>query len=188
MNIKRIFDFVCSLLLLLFFGWVILLGIFGASVDTHSFGLFSQQRIGQYAKPFMIFKIKTMNDTSQTISKFGAFLRKSKLDELPQLWNILIGDMSFVGPRPDIAGYYDVLTGEERKILELKPGLTSKASIKYRNEEVLLNSVSNPEKYNDLVLFPDKVKMNLHYYYHRTMMVDLKIILYSVFPLKSFQK
>ena len=176
MNIKRIFDFVCSLLLLLFFGWVILLGIFVASIDTHSFGLFSQQRIGQYAKPFMIFKIKTMNDTSQTISKFGAFLRKSKLNEFPQLVNILLGDMSFVGPRPDVAGYYNNLKGEERLILKLKPGLTSEASLKYFDEEVILQQQVNPHEYNDTVIFPDKVKLNLHYYYTHSLLGDLKII------------
>jgi lipopolysaccharide/colanic/teichoic acid biosynthesis glycosyltransferase len=110
------------------------------------------------------------------VSKIGALLRNSKMDELPQLWNILIGDMSFVGPRPDIAGYYDVLQGENRKILELKPGLTSLASIKYAKEEELLEKQENPLNYNDTVLFPDKVKMNLEYYYSNSIFGDLKII------------
>ena len=122
-----------------------------------------------------------MNDRSKTSSIFGKFVRKYKLDELPQLWNILIGDMSFVGPRPDIPGYYDALEGENRKILELKPGLTSEASIKYRNEEMLLQSVSNPKKYNDETIFPDKVKMNLNYYYNHNLLIDLKIILKTIF-------
>lgn len=184
MRSKLIFDFICSLLLLLFLGWVILLCIVVASVDTHSFGLFTQQRIGQFGKSFKIFKIKTMNDATKSISRFGRFLRKSKLDELPQLLNILSGTMSFVGPRPDVAGYYDLLEGENRKILELKPGLTSEASIKYRNEEAFLKSVSHPKKYNDEVLFPDKLKINLHYYYHQNLILDIKILLHTVFPTK----
>ena len=181
MIVKRIFDFLCSLLLLIFFGWVIILCIFLASVDTFSFGLFTQQRIGQYGRPFLIFKIKTMNDRLKTISMFGKFLRKSKLDELPQLFNIIKGDMSVGGLRPDIPGYYELLEGENRKILELKPGLTSEASIKYRNEEMLLQSVSNSKKYNDEVIFPDKVKMNLNYYYNHNLLIDLKIILKTIF-------
>ena len=181
MIVKRIFDFLCSLLLLIFFGWVIILCILLASVDTFSLGLFTQQRIGQYGRPFLIFKIKTINDRLKTISMFGKFLRKSKLDELPQLFNIIKGDMSVVGPRPDIPGYYDALEGENRKILELKPGLTSEASIKYRNEEMLLQSVSNSKKYNDEVIFPDKVNMNLNYYYNHNLLIDLKIILKTIF-------
>ena len=115
------------------------------------------------------------------ISKLGAFLRNSKLDELPQLWNIVIGNMSFVGPRPDIAGYYDVLEGENRKILELKPGLTSLASIKYSKEELLLEQQENPLNYNDTVIFPDKVKMNLQYYYSNSVFIDVKIIWKTIF-------
>lgn len=122
-----------------------------------------------------------MNDRLKTISRFAKFLRKSKLDELPQLFNIVKGDMSVVGPRPDIPGYYDALEGENRKILELKPGLTSEASIKYRNEEMLLQSVSNSKKYNDETIFPDKVKMNLNYYYNHNLLIDLKIILKTIF-------
>ena len=178
---KRIFDFIFSLLGLFFLGWIILLCVLIATLDTKSFGIFTQERIGQQGKMFTIFKIKTMNDRLKTISIFGRFLRKSKLDELPQLFNIIKGDMSVVGPRPDVAGYYDLLEGENRKILELKPGLTSEASIKYRNEEILLQNVSNPKKYNDEVLFPDKVKINLEYYYNHNLLIDLKIILKTVF-------
>lgn len=122
-----------------------------------------------------------MNDRLQTVTWFGRFLRKSKLDELPQLFNILKGDMSVVGPRPDIPGYYDLLEGENRKILELKPGLTSEASIKYRNEEELLQNAINSKRYNDDIIFPDKVKMNLNYYYKHNLLIDLKIILKTVF-------
>lgn len=177
---KRIFDFIFSILALFFFGWIVLLCVFVATIDTQSFGIFSQDRIGQYGKKFTIFKIKSMNDRLKTVTWFGRFLRKSKLDELPQLFNILKGDMSFVGPRPDLPGYYDLLEGENRKILELKPGLTSEASIKYRNEETILQNVSNPKQYNDEVLFPDKIKMNLDYYYKQNLLIDLKIILKTV--------
>ena len=147
-----------------------------ASIDTQSFGLFFQERIGQYGKTFQIYKIKTFNDTTKKGTALGRFLRKSKLDEVPQLFNIVLGQMSFVGPRPDVPGYYDKLEGENRKILELKPGLTSLASIKYSNEEDLLSKQINPLHYNDTIIFPDKVKMNLDYYYKQSFLVDLQII------------
>ncbi len=110
------------------------------------------------------------------ISRYGKFLRRSKMDELPQLFNILLGQMSFVGPRPDILGYYDQLKGEDRKILELKPGLCSWTALKYINEDALLQQKSDPLQYNDEVIFPDKVKMNLEYYYNRSFWEDLKIL------------
>ena len=181
MLLKRIFDFTIASLSLILFFWVILICIFVASIDTKSMGLFLQERIGQYGKSFKIFKIKSMNDKTKQISSFGSFLRHSKLDELPQLVNILLGQMSFVGPRPDIPGYYDQLQGEARKILELKPGLTSEASIKYANEEELLKQQANPLHFNDTVIFPDKVKMNLEYYYKQSILVDLQIIVKTLF-------
>lgn len=107
-------------------------------------------------------------------------MRKSKIDELPQLFNVLVGNMSFVGPRPDIEGYYDKLEGEDRKVLELKPGITSDASIKYADEELILSTKENPILYNDSVLFPDKVKMNMEYYYNRSLITDIKIIFRTI--------
>lgn len=103
-------------------------------------------------------------------------MRKTKLDELPQILNILKGDMSLVGPRPDISGYYDQLKGEDRLVLNLKPGLTSEAGIKYRNEEEILNKQQNPSQYNDEVLFPEKVKMNLRYYHNLSFKNDVYIL------------
>ena len=97
------------------------------------------------------------------ITPLGAVLRKYKLDELPELWNVLIGDMSLVGPRPDVPGYADRLEGEDRRMLLLKPGITGPASLKYRNEEELLAEQENPQRYNDEVLFPDKVRINIEY-------------------------
>lgn len=178
---KRVFDIFLSLGILLI-GWLpMIFCIAILSLADRASGLYSQTRIGQFGKPFTLYKLRTMHPTTQSISKFGAFLRRSKLDELPQLWNILKGDMSFVGPRPDIPGYYDQLQGEERKILELKPGLTCEASIKYAHEELLLAQQNNPLHYNDTVIFPDKVRMNLLYYHNQSFFGDLKILWKTVF-------
>jgi len=120
------------------------------------------------------------------ISSFSRFLRKFKLDELPQLFNILKGDMSVVGPRPDIPGYYDKLVGNDRLLLKLKPGLTGYASINFFNEEYLLNTVENPEEYNDKVIFPKKVELNLWYLENISFLLDLKIIFKTVIlPFKN---
>jgi lipopolysaccharide/colanic/teichoic acid biosynthesis glycosyltransferase len=178
---KRFFDILLSLIGLLAVGWLLLIFWIVVSIDTQSNGLFIQERIGQWGGVFRIYKLKTMYPATATISRLGSFLRKSKIDELPQLWNVLKGDMSFVGPRPDVAGYYDLLQGESRKILELKPGITSAASIKYQNEERLLEQQDNPLHYNDTVLFPDKVQMNLAYYYNHSFFGDIRIILETVF-------
>lgn len=175
---KRIFDIILSLLFIIIFSWLLLFVYILSSVDTLNNGLFTQMRIGQFGKKFIIFKFRTFRNKKITI--IGKFTRKYKLDELPQLFNILIGNMSFVGPRPDVEGYYDLLEGEERNILKLKPGLTSWASIKYSNEEELLENEEFPLKYNDEVIFPDKVKMNLEYYYQQSLKEDLKIFFYTI--------
>lgn len=114
------------------------------------------------------------------ITPLGAKLRKYKLDELPELWNVLIGDMSFVGPRPDVPGYADMLKGSDREILRLRPGITGPASLKYRNEEELLAKQENPQKYNDEVIFPDKVRINRYYLYHYSFVKDIQIIICTV--------
>ncbi|MDP3313049.1 sugar transferase [Lutibacter sp.] len=173
---KRIFDIFFSFTGIISLSPFLIISIIIAATDTHSNGLFLQPRIGQYGKSFTIYKLRTMKLKTNKISATGAFLRKYKLDELPQLLNVLQGAMSIVGPRPDIAGYYDTLHGEERLVLNLKPGLTSEAAIKYADEEVLLAEQEYPLEYNDNVLFPDKVKLNLDYYYNHTFFGDLKII------------
>lgn len=148
--------------------------------------IFKQIRAGRHGKPFKIYKFRTMiiNHEGGTISvkgekritPFGAKLRKYKFDELPELWNVLKGDMSFVGPRPDMPEYVQKLEGKERKILELRPGITGPASLKYADEEEILASVPNPQKYNDEVIWTDKVRINLEYYYNRCFFGDIGII------------
>ena len=114
------------------------------------------------------------------ITPLGATLRKYKLDELPELWDVLIGNMSFVGPRPDVPGYADQLQGEDRRILELRPGITGPASLKYRDEEELLATVENPQEYNDKVIYPDKIRINLYYLQHYSFVKDIQMIVCTV--------
>ena len=152
--------------------------------------IFKQKRVGQYGRLFTMYKFRSMTVShsgssvsikgESRITPLGAKLRKYKLDELPELWNVLIGDMSFVGPRPDVPGYADKLTGDERRILLLKPGITGPASLKYRNEEELLAEQENPQEYNDKVLFPDKVRINIEYLENWSFWYDIKIIVYTV--------
>lgn len=177
--IKRFFDIFFSFVLIISLSWLMFILFVISCMNFKSFGIFTQERIGQYGKKFKIYKIKSMNNELE-INSIGFFLRKYKLDELPQLFNILKGEMSFVGPRPDVAGYYDLLEGEERKILNLKPGITSEASIKYKNEEELLKNHKNPLFFNDNIIFPDKIKMNLEYYYNQNILVDLQIIFKTI--------
>lgn len=191
MFFKFLFDRVISFLGLIFlFPALLIIGIFIFVKMPRGPILFKQKRVGQYGKLFTMYKFRTMtiNHMGGTVSvkgesritPFGAKLRKYKLDELPELWNVLIGDMSFVGPRPDVPGYADKLEGEDRRILSLKPGITGPASLKYRNEEELLAEQEDPLKYNDEVLFPDKVKINLEYLDDWSFRNDIKIIIYTV--------
>lgn len=172
--IKRLFDVVISLVLLITLGWLIFIAFILASIDTKSNGFFRQLRVGQHGKLFNVVKIKTMKPmqgltTSVTVSNdpritaLGRFWRKTKIDELPQLWNVLVGEMSFVGPRPDVPGFADQLKNDDRQVLLLKPGITGPATLKYRNEEALLAQQDNPEQYNREVIFPDKVNINREY-------------------------
>lgn len=152
--------------------------------------LFRQKRVGQYGRLFTMVKFRTMTmghsgssvsvAGEARITPVGAFLRKYKLDELPELWNVLKGDMSFVGPRPDVPGYADKLEGVDRDILLLKPGITGPATLKYRNEEELLAQQKDPQKYNDEVIFPDKVRINLEYLKNHSLWGDIKLIIRTV--------
>lgn len=174
--LKRLFDVAGAFLGLLLLGWVIFLFALLAAVDTKSSGIFLQQRIGRHGKPFTIFKLRSIRRNGK-ISFTGRLLRKYKIDEFPQLLNVLVGNMSLVGPRPDIAGYYDELQGDERQLLQLRPGITGLASLKYADEEEILAAQDNPEIYNDTVLFPDKICLNIQYLKHRNLFLDIKIIL-----------
>lgn len=152
--------------------------------------LFTQKRVGRNGKLFTMYKFRSMTVShsgssisvagESRITPFGAKIRRYKIDELPELWNVLVGDMSFVGPRPDVPGYADMLKGEDRKILKLRPGITGPASLKYRNEEELLSQVDDPIKYNNEVIFPDKVRINLYYLNNYSFWTDIKLILCTV--------
>lgn len=153
--------------------------------------IFTQRRVGRNGQLFTMYKFRSMTVShsgssvsvagESRITPFGSILRKYKLDELPELWNVLKGDMSFVGPRPDVPGYADRLQGKDRLILKLRPGITGPASLKYANEEEILAQVSNPVKYNDEVIFPDKVRINLNYYHNHTFWGDIRLIFQTIF-------
>lgn len=152
--------------------------------------IFKQKRIGRNGNLFTMYKFRSMtvghggNSVSvageSRITPLGAKLRHYKLDELPELWNVLIGDMSFVGPRPDVPGYADQLKGKDREVLKLRPGITGPASLKYRDEEELLATQSDPQKYNDEVIFPDKVRINLYYLHHYSFIKDIEMIFCTI--------
>jgi lipopolysaccharide/colanic/teichoic acid biosynthesis glycosyltransferase len=190
--IKRSFDFMVALFGLLVTWWLILLAWVAASIDTRSNGFFIQKRVGRNGEIFRVVKIKTMHpvaafDTTVTrrgdprITPLGAFFRRTKIDELPQLWNVLFGDMSFVGPRPDVPGFADKLQGEERVMLSIRPGITGPATLKYRNEEELLAAQDDPEAYNRDVIWPDKVRTNLQYTQEWSLWNDCCCIFRTIF-------
>ena len=176
--------------------------------------LFCQQRVGRYGRIFTVYKFRTMTVKAEAsvasrnseatsiasqeqsrITPLGEKLRRYKLDELPELWNVLKGDMSFVGPRPDVPGYADQLQGEDREVLLLRPGITGPASLKYRNEDDILEAVDEAlqkgrselpmgittvQEYNDNVIYPDKVRLNRYYLHHYSFIKDIKMIVCTV--------
>ena len=191
MVFKYIFDRMAALLGLLLIWWLLI--VVAVLIKVKMPGgpaIFKQTRIGRHGKPFTIFKFRTMTvghggssvsvAGESRITPLGAVLRKYKIDELPELWNVLVGDMSFVGPRPDVPGYADRLQGDDREVLELRPGITGPASLKYRNEEELLAVVDNPQEYNDTVIYPDKVRINRYYLHNYSFISDIKMILCTV--------
>ncbi len=191
MTIKRIFDLLASLSGLLILSPVFLAVALLIRVKMPGRIFFVQERVGRNGKIFRLVKFRTMVENhggnmitvkgDSRITPLGAWLRKYKLDELPELWNVLKGDMSLVGPRPDVPGYADKLTGEAREILKLRPGITGPATLKYANEEEILAKADDPVKYNDEVIFPDKVRINLEYLRTRSLIGDIKIIFKTVF-------
>ena len=189
---KRLFDFTCSLAGLFLLSPLILLLAIVVKVTSKGPVFFIQERVGKDGKIFKMIKFRTMfvaQESSSTISikgdirvtKIGVFLRRYKLDELPELINVLLGHMSLVGPRPDVPGYSDKLVGEDRNILELRPGITGPASLKYSNEEEILGKQKNPKAYNDEVIYPDKIRINLEYYNNQSIWLDIKIIFATIF-------
>ena len=200
MIIKIIFDKLFALLGLIMLSPVLLIVAILIKVKMPGPILFCQKRVGQHGRLFTVYKFRSMTVSKQAenvdksskdgtsiaaeelnrITPLGEKLRRYKLDELPELWNVLIGDMSFVGPRPDVPGYADKLDGKDRDILKLKPGITGPASLKYRNEEELLANVDNPKQYNDEVIYPDKVRINLYYLNHYSFIKDIQMIICTV--------
>lgn len=188
---KRIFDLLLSVIGIALTWWIMLLAWIIATIETRSNGLFTQERVGEKGKLFKVFKIKTMKsipgiDTTVTrsgdvrITRSGAFFRKTKIDELPQLFNVLLGRMSFVGPRPDVPGFADKLQGDDRIILELAPGITGPSSLKYKDEEALLAKQQDPESYNREIIWPDKVSINKMYIKNWTLKKDIEYILKTI--------
>jgi len=190
MVMKFLFDRFMALIGLLF-AWPILL-VVAILIKTKMPGpvLFVQKRVGKDGKLFNCHKFRSMTvghggssvsvAGEARITPLGAKLRHYKLDELPELWDVFIGTMSFVGPRPDVPGYADKLQGEDRIVLSLRPGITGPATLKYRNEEDLLATVDDPIKYNDEVIYPDKVRINRYYAEHYSFIKDIQMIFCTV--------
>jgi len=204
---KRCFDIIVSFICLIIAIIPIIILVVLASFSTNKFGIFVQKRVGYKGKLFRFYKIRSMKSVGliptknnesyllevnhitingdRRITKLGKFLRRFKLDELPQLVNVLIGNMSFVGPRPDIKGYADELKGEDRIILTVRPGITGPATLKYRNEEMILSKQRNPVKYNKEVIWKDKIKLNKEYINNWSFKADItcmfKTLSYQIF-------
>jgi len=188
---KRSFDLAVSVIGLLTCGWLILVAFLVASFDTRASGFFIQRRIGRSGRGFPLLKIRTMrdvdgSDTTVTtandhrVTTFGRFFRRTKLDELPQLLNVLFGHMSIVGPRPDVAGFADRLEGPDRVILTVRPGITGPATLRFRDEERVLAAVEDPERYNREVLYPQKVRINREYVEGYRFREDLRIVIATI--------
>lgn len=186
--LKRLFDILVSAAGLALVWPVILACWVIAAIETRSNGFFIQERFGRHGSVIRVCKIKTMypakgkrspiaSENAASITRSGAFFRKYKLDELPQLFNVLAGSMSIVGPRPDMPEYARQLKGSDRMILLLRPGITGPASIKYKNEEALLSAADDPARYNDTIIWPDKVRINKEYFLNYSLAADLKYIL-----------
>ncbi len=193
---KRLIDFIMSFTALILLSPFLLFISILVKISSDGSILFVQERVGKNGILFKMIKFRTMyedHNNNNTISvkgdsritKLGYFLRKYKIDELPELINVLFGDMSFVGPRPDVKGYADKLKGDHRKILKLRPGITGPASIKFINEELLLSQQKNPKFYNDNVIYPEKVRINLDYFYNNSIWIDFKIIFATIFRISN---
>jgi lipopolysaccharide/colanic/teichoic acid biosynthesis glycosyltransferase len=190
--VKRSFDILVSGTGLIVLGWLIFICYLAASVDCRASGFFLQQRIGRFGRPFSVIKLRTMRDHSNIsttvtsaddprITSLGRFFRRYKLDELPQLINVFFGQMSLVGPRPDVPGFADQLEGDDRIMLNVRPGITGPATLRFRDEEELLLGVENAEQYNREVIFPEKVRLNREYIENYSLRDDLRYIFVTLF-------
>jgi lipopolysaccharide/colanic/teichoic acid biosynthesis glycosyltransferase len=204
MFVKHLFDRIVSFFGLLLIWPLLLVIVLLVKIKIGGRVLFVQERIGKGGRRFKIHKFRTMEvglDESPVsiagesrITPFGAKLRRYKLDELPELWDVLIGNMSFVGPRPDVPGYADKLQGDDRDVLKLRPGITGPATLKYRFEdEMIAEYVAQKQQkgdprdaqeiaveYNDTVIYPDKVRLNCYYYRHYSFIKDIQMIFCTV--------
>lgn len=195
---KRSFDVISAFMALLLLMPLLLLVSLLIKLTMPGPVLFRQTRIGFGGRPFTIYKFRSMKvnrskvsitlSSDNRITPLGRFLRRSKIDELPQLWNILRGDMSVVGPRPDVPGYSDKLQGSDQLLWTVRPGLTGLDSISYPDEETILDQQPDPQKYYDEVLWPDKVRLNLAYIKNRSFRMDIAIILFTVVRKKPLEK
>ena len=185
---KRLFDIVFSLIgLLLIFPILIIISVL-IKLDSKGSVFYRQVRVGKNNKDFKIFKFRTMHKNADSlglltvggrdprVTSLGYYLRKFKLDELPQLINVLLGDMSFVGPRPEVRKYVDLYTNEQKKVLTVRPGITDLASIEFRNENEILSGQEDPDKYYIDVIIPKKLKINLRYIEERSILKDIRVI------------
>jgi lipopolysaccharide/colanic/teichoic acid biosynthesis glycosyltransferase len=186
---KIIIDYLLAFSCLILFFIPMIVIFIVATFDTGMIGIFTQKRVGKNGKSFNLIKFRTMKgeyDSSVTthkmqITKLGKLLRKYKLDEIPQIVNILTGDMSWVGPRPDVLGYADKLEGEDKIILSVKPGITGPAQLKYKNEEEILSKVENPQWYNDTIIWKDKIRINKNYVKNWSLSGDLNYLFKTIF-------
>lgn len=191
-GIKRIFDFVVSLIGVIILSPILLIVAIAIKIDSKGDILFLQKRVGRKGKPFYIYKFRTMVTDAEKlgkqitvgkdnrITKVGAFLRKYKIDELPQLLNVVKGDMSLVGPRPEVPRYVELYTKEERKVLDIRPGITDLASLRYKDENDILGKVENPEEYYINVIMKDKLKLNLEYIEKSNIVFDISLIFKTI--------
>jgi lipopolysaccharide/colanic/teichoic acid biosynthesis glycosyltransferase len=191
--IKRTFDVGVALVGLVLVGWIIVLTALWSRRDTGGSGIFRQARIGRDGRVFFIHKIRTMRDANgpttnvttahdPRITRVGALLRRWKIDELPQLINVLRGDMSLVGPRPDVPKYLEQIRDQAPLVLRVRPGITGPASLKYRREDELLATQRDPQAFNDRIIFPDKLRINEAYVRDYRFLTDLHCLWATVFP------
>ncbi len=186
---KRLFDILFASVALLVLMPVLLAFALAVSLTSPGGAFFRQVRVGRGGKEFMLLKFRSMRPGSEAqgqltiggrdprITGVGYFLRKTKLDELPQLWNVLVGDMSIVGPRPEVPRYVALYTAEQRTVLSVRPGITGMASMDYVDENEMLAKASDPERAYIEEVMPAKLALDLRYVHERTMALDLKIIL-----------